>query len=251
MNQLAIISGVDIPIPELGLILHQPTIKEISYLESELEYFLILQLITFDRRILMARQDQDNSHLQNMSDFDIFMTLLMDPKAENSTSRQNTLINVFTIMFPGYTTQFLPTSIYLNNATTKHHVTVDTNNFNILRDIIKVVGGLTHDSAGENGNFNPKGEKAAKIAAKLMRGRQKAAANKSGGSQGILGRYVSVLVVGLHSMSLQDCLNLTVCQLYDLIERYSLYTGWDLDIRSRLAGATPDDKPEDWMKDIH
>ena len=42
MNSLAIVSGVDIPIPELGLVLHQPTIMEISYLESELEYFLIL-----------------------------------------------------------------------------------------------------------------------------------------------------------------------------------------------------------------
>jgi len=29
-----------------------------------------------------------------------------------------------------------------------------------------------------------------------------------------------------------------------------LYIGWDLDIRSRLAGASPDDKPDDWMKDI-
>ena len=95
MNPLAIVSGVDIPIPELGLVLHQPTIMEISYLESELEYFLILQLITFDRRILMARQDQDNSRLQNMSDFEIFMTLLMDPNSNNTASRQNTLINVF------------------------------------------------------------------------------------------------------------------------------------------------------------
>ena len=250
MNSLAIVSGVDIPIPELGLVLHQPTIMEISYLESELEYFLILQLITFDRRILMARQDQDNSRLQNMSDFEIFMTLLMDPNSNNAASRQNTLINVFTIMFPGYTTQFLPTSIYLNNATTKHHVTIDGSNFNTLKEIIKVVGGMSRDSAGENGNFNPKGEKAAKIAAKLMRGRQRAAEQKSS-SQGILGRYVSVLTVGLQSMSLRDCLNLTVCQLYDLIERYGLYTSWDLDIRSRLAGANPDDKPEDWMKDIH
>jgi hypothetical protein len=38
-------------------------------------------------------------------------------------------------------------------------------------------------------------------------------------------------------MSLNDMMNLTVYQLYDLIERYSLYTHWDIDIRSRLAGA--------------
>jgi hypothetical protein len=52
-------------------------------------------------------------------------------------------------------------------------------------------------------------------------------------------------------MSLTDCLNLTVYQLYDLIERYGLYISWDLDIRSRLAGGKPDSKPDDWMKNIH
>jgi hypothetical protein len=41
-------------------------------------------------------------------------------------------------------------------------------------------------------------------------------------------------------MSLEDCMNLTIYQLYDLVERYMLYVNWDMDIRSRLAGATPD-----------
>jgi hypothetical protein len=40
-------------------------------------------------------------------------------------------------------------------------------------------------------------------------------------------------------------------QLYDLIERYTLYMNWDLDIRSRLAGAKGDKPVENWMKLIH
>ena len=40
-------------------------------------------------------------------------------------------------------------------------------------------------------------------------------------------------------------------QLYDLIERYSLYTNWDIDLRIRLAGGKPDSQAEDWMKNIH
>jgi hypothetical protein len=35
------------------------------------------------------------------------------------------------------------------------------------------------------------------------------------------------------------------------MERYSLYMNWDLDIRSRMAGAQADSKPENWMKNIH
>jgi len=30
-----------------------------------------------------------------------------------------------------------------------------------------------------------------------------------------------------------------------------LYTNWDIDIRSRLAGAKPDSQPDNWMKNIH
>jgi len=52
-------------------------------------------------------------------------------------------------------------------------------------------------------------------------------------------------------MSLDDILDLTIYQLYDLVERYSLYMNWDIDIRSRLAGAKPDQKPDNWMKNIH
>ena len=52
-------------------------------------------------------------------------------------------------------------------------------------------------------------------------------------------------------MSLHDCVNLTMYQVYDLMERYSLYTAWDLDVRCRLAGGKPDTKPDDWTKNIH
>ena len=103
-----------------------------------------------------------------------------------------------------------------------------------------------------NSGFNPVGDKAKEIAQKLMRGRSRAAQQKGENpDSGILSRYVSILTVGLESMSLNDCLNLTIYQVYDLIERYGLYTAWDLDIKSRLAGGKPDSKPDDWMKSIH
>jgi hypothetical protein len=41
-------------------------------------------------------------------------------------------------------------------------------------------------------------------------------------------------------MSLEDCMNLTMYQLYDLVERYMLYVNWDMDIRCRLAGGKPE-----------
>ena len=84
-----------------------------------------------------------------------------------------------------------------------------------------------------------------------MRGRQRVAELKGENDVSIFSQYLSTLTVGLNSMSLEDCMNLTMYQLYDLIERYSLYINWDIDIRGRLAGAKSDKKVENWMKNIH
>ena len=128
---------------------------------------------------------------------------------------------------------------------------INDTNFEVLKKIIQEISGLNNTTGGQNAGFNPKGERAAKIAAKLMAARAKTMRAKGEKNSSILSRYVSILTVGLESMSLTDCLDLTVYQLYDLIERYSLYIGWDLDIKSRLAGGKPDSKPDDWMKNIH
>ena len=83
-----------------------------------------------------------------------------------------------------------------------------------------------------------------------MRGRQRVAELNGSANASIFSQYLSILSVGLQ-MSLQDLMDLTMYQLYDLVERYQLYISWDIDIRSRLAGAKPDDRPDNWMKNIH
>ena len=52
-------------------------------------------------------------------------------------------------------------------------------------------------------------------------------------------------------MSLKDTIELTMYQLYDLVERYMLYVNWDLDVKTRLAGGKPDKPVDNWMKQIH
>ena len=99
--------------------------------------------------------------------------------------------------------------------------------------------------------FNPANKKAQEIAKKLMRGREIVAAQKGNSNSSIFTQYVSILTVGLNSMSLKELTELTMFQLYDLIERYGLYTNWDLDIKQRLAGGKPEKQPDNWMKNIH
>jgi hypothetical protein len=53
-----------------------------------------------------------------------------------------------------------------------------------------------------------------------MRGRKRVAEIKGEANASIFSQYISALTVGLHSMSLQEIMDLTMFQLYDLIERY-------------------------------
>ena len=247
MDKAALMTGVNIPIPEIQAEIHQPSIKEISYLGEE-SYFLLLQLICFNKEAIIASNPQGELVLRAMNNFQIFMTLVGE-NAKNNGNYKNDLINLFQLFFPGFNVQFLPNGIFFNNTELKKNFTINENNFDNLQSIILQISGLSSMASGKNAQYNPRGEKAAKIAAKLMRGRSKAAGQKNEGT--ILDRYVSILTVGLNSMSLSECISMTIYQLFDLIERYGLYTAWDIDIRSRLAGGKPDDKPDDWMKSIH
>ena len=63
-------------------------------------------------------------------------------------------------------------------------------------------------------SFSRSGKKALKkareIAEKLMKGRQRVAAQKGEVNGSIFTRYVSILTIGLNSMSLSNVLNLTM-----------------------------------------
>ena len=247
MNKLQLMTGVDIPVPEFETSIHQPTILEISYI-GELEYFQAMQLLCFDKSTIIAANPKGTSNLVAMNNFEIFMTLIGGP---DGVEKQSAVLSVLTILFPKHKVQFLPRGLFFNNPSEGKSFTLDERNFDALRAVLNEISGMKNTTGGQNGTFNPVGKKSAEIAAKIMKGRQRAAAQQQNSSDGVLARYVSILTIGLNSMSLSECLNLTVYQLYDLIERYGLWVSWDLDIRSRLAGGKPDSKPDDWMKNIN
>lgn len=251
ISSLALITGVDIPAIEFQTVIHQPRIKEIAMV-GEQEYFAMLQLLCFNKATLLANNPQGSSSLAAMNNFQIFMTLVSDQRADPDGKNKIIIENVLSLFFQGYRLQWLPRSLYFNNSDKQHNFVVDENNFDKFQEYLNEASGIKGAQGGSDGSFNPVNEKAAKIAAKLMKGRARVAQSRGESGDGsVLTRYVSVLAIGLQSMSLEDCLNLTVFQLYDLIERYGLYISWDLDIRSRLAGGKPDSKPDDWMKNIH
>lgn len=238
--RLALMCGTDIPVPELQIAIHQPTIKEISYI-GEQEFFIGLQTLMINKNLL----PQGNSVLENTTNFQIFMTIM---KEQETKDKKEAVINLFQLIFPNIQVIFTPMSIILNKEGTQ--ILIDENSFEILQETIKQVF-CVNSGPMDQATFNPADEKAREIAEKLMRGRQRVAEQKGETNGSAFGRYLSILTIGLNAMPLSEAMNLTMYQMYDLVERYTLYLNWDLDIRTRLAGGKPDSKPDDWMKNIH
>lgn len=238
--RLALATGVDIPIPEFQTVIHQPTIKEISMV-GEQEFFTGIQLLSIQKTMYI----QDEVLLANTSNFQIFMAMINE---QQLAGKKASVVQTLSLLFPTSKIIFTPGSLIINSGEILS--TIDEGNFNILQQILQDMFCL---SKTDQQTFNPGDKKAKEIADRLMKARQQVAAAKAReqSDASSLGQYLSVLTIGVASMSLQDCINLTLYQLYDLIERYSLYTNWDLDIRSRLAGAKGDKPVENWMKPIH
>ena len=237
--KLALATGVDIPIPELQTIIHQPDITEISMI-GEKDFFTGIQLLCLNKKMYI----EDENLLQQTTNFQIFMTIVNEKQVAD---KKAAVLQVFTLLFPKAKVIFTPRSILLNSG--EINVTIDEENFEILQMLLQDMFCL---SKTDQSTFNPANKKAKEIADKLMRARQRVAQLKAKEEQGsMFGQYLSILTIGTSSMSLQDCCNLTMYQLYDLVERYNLYINWDIDIRSRMAGAKADKPLDNWMKNIH
>ncbi len=239
-TRLALMCGTDYPVPECQLTIHQPRIKEISFI-GESDFFSGVQCLCLHKSMFV----KDETLLADTNNFQIFMTIMSEKEA---IDKKVAVQQVCTLLFPKYKVIFTPRSMILNGD--GQHIQIDENNFNFLQEAISNICCLKTGPMDQQ-SFNPANAKAREIAEKLMRGRQRVAAQKGETNISIFSQYLSILTVGLGSMSLQDTTDLTMFQLYDLVERYMLYINWDMDIRTRLAGGKPDSQPDNWMKNIH
>ena len=239
-KRLALMCGTDIPVPECQLFIHQPRIKEIALI-GEADFFSGIQCLCLNKSMFV----KDETLLANTNNFQIFMTIMSEKEAAD---KKFAVQQVCTLLFPKYKIAFTPRSILVTGG--EQPIMIDENNFEFLQAAITDICCLKTGPMDQQA-FNPADAKAREIAEKLMRGRSRVAAQKGESNISIFSQYLSILTVGLSSMSLQKAMDLTMFQLYDLVERYMLYINWDMDIRSRLAGAKPEGQPDNWMKNIH
>ena len=238
--KLALITGADIPIPECQLVLHQPTIKEIAFM-GEHEFFVGVQTLTLHKSMFM---DKDKGVPESITNFQIFMTIV---NGKETADKKEIVKQLFLIIFPKYKVLFTPNSILFQDDNGNHMV--DASNFESLQEILRMVFCVNSTDMDKQA-FNPANDAAKEIAEKLMRGRQRVAAQSGENNHSIFSQYLSVLVIGTQ-LGFNELQTYTMYQIFDLMERYSLYTNWDIDLRCRLAGGKPDTHPDNWMKNIH
>ncbi len=239
-TRLSLMCGTDYPVPECQLFIHQPRIKEIALI-GESDFFSGIQCLCLNKSMFV----KDESLLADTNNFQIFMTIMQE---KGAADKKFAVQQVCTLLFPKHKTMFTPRSVLLSGE--GGSIMIDESNFEYLQQALTNICCLKTGPMDQQ-SFNPANSKAREIAEKLMRGRQRVAAQKGENNISIFSQYLSILTVGLSSMSLQEAMDLTMFQLYDLVERYMLYINWDMDVRCRLAGGKPENQPDNWMKNIH
>lgn len=236
--RLALMTGIEVPIPELQLTVHIPTIKDIAYM-GEQQFFLAVQYICLQKEFLV----QDEILLTSLSNFQVLMKVL-----EQSKDKKTVIITLLKLLFPDYAAVITKNSIIL--TTTDKTVLIDNNNFVVFQEVIREILCVNSLFQGENVIYNPGNKRAKEIADKLMRNRQKVAQQKGKNNESVLTRYISILTVA-KIISLEECGSLNMFQLFDLMERYTSFVEWDTDLKIRLAGGKPEKQIESWMRELH
>ena len=223
--------------------IHQPTIREIAYINEE-NFFIGCSLLCFDKEQLTTK---DRNNLSSQSNFDIIMSIMLDKQMGRENGESAFLI--LTMIFPKYQIQLSKQAIILIDEEQKPHF-LNNDNFSDFQRILTDMFCLK--SKEKEYNFG-KGKMSQQIADKLKERDKRLKELKPANEKiAVFSRFVSILAVG-ESKDMNQLFNYTVYQLFDEYDRFILKDAWDSYVSIILAGGKPDsqEQPENWKKDIH
>ena len=247
LNKLALITGSDIKF-ENQFLIHSPTILELSENNiTENMFFKVLKLLTITKEDMEVQDEKIN----NLSNFHLLLGVIFNEKFPE-TDRID-FFNVLELLLKDYIISISENGFILNDKNKEENFYIlDAENFNIFQKYIKKIFCMDKifSSQQAKDEYNPAGERAKRIAEQLKQ-RHKTLAEKEEKKQdeniSILANYMSILAIGI-PCDICQLKNITIYQLYELLNRYSLYYNYDLDVRCKLAGSTDKSEVENWMK---
>lgn len=233
LDEFQLISGIDVPILELGITLHQPRLKEIAML-GEQQYFLALSIFKMTKDALKINKE-------NVTNWQILQEAL-GQKIEG-VDNPRVLITNFLQLFLISKLTLGPKSIIIE--TTEGFQNVEPEQFDIFQKTISEIGGASLLTPAQE-EFKPRNKRAAEIAEKMKKARARLAAQQpQSKSSSFIAKYIKIVGIGT-SNSFNDIMNMTILQLNDLTQMYLSWESYDLEVKSRLAGGKSDDKLIHW-----
>ena len=235
IDELQIITGIDIAVDELKLVFHQPKVAEIARI-GEQNYFLALSITHMSPKQLGIKTPEVTS-------WQIFQESINQQLPGVKSTR--ILIQNFLQLFITERVNLGPRSIMIDQGELGI-LNIENDNFDLFQEVICLLGGYSLLSPAEE-QFNPKNKRAAEIAEKMKAARARIAKQKPQSTgDGFIAKYVRAVVTRTAN-SLEDVGKMTLLQLNSILKTYLNWEEYDLDVRSRLAGAKNDNPLEHWL----
>ena len=242
LDPLLLQTGIDIPFSQARLTIHQPKLREISYV-GEINFLIGAQFLLFDKNNLSS---EDNLNLDSQSNFNIFMSVMSS--REKAIHKTNALM-VLALLFPEAKLIIEADKILLQLE--NFSSSINETNFNEFQNIIAQMFCL--GEAGNDNDYNPGDALAKRIAEKIKKGKQKKSKLKPEDMEGergsIYGKYISILSVGLKKDK-NELSDYTIPQILDEFQRFVLKQNFDVYFKAKLAGAKDLEEVKNWMEDL-
>ena len=123
--RLALLTGIDIPVPECQLTIHPPSIREIALIGDK-EFFTGVQCLCLYKSMFV----EDKNALSNINNFQIFMMIMQEKEAKDKKIATQ---QVLTLLFPKYNVLFTPRSL-LFQQDGQEAIIIDEGNFELLQE---------------------------------------------------------------------------------------------------------------------
>lgn len=238
------LSGQSVPIKSCNVIITQPTIKQIvAFGESD---FLLAANFLGKPESHISKIREENPDLSKYTDYQIYMALIRQDESLHKC------INIFfNLVFPDYKIEFGDDLGFIQNE--KRLGMVNPFNFDDFKKIIKELF-LSSKLNGQK-DYNPANKKAAEIAKKFAKAREKIQKTKGDIDESVtlFGTYTSVLSVGMR-MNLNVLYEYTPFQIYNIFSRYWKKVNSDFYQKvstTPMMDVSKMEEPDDWSANIY
>lgn len=263
IDKLLLETGSKIYIDEIKTYIVQPTIRDISeIIQGEKQFLILLSYICktiIDIDELKQNDDLTEEDIEMFSQISSFEYLLGLMVKQPYIFLY--LVQLLKLFFPNYTWELKndDNNVYINmidtnkvNQNTEEEnkdegFQINKENYDLIIKYIEKIVNLNFDK--QEDDYNPINEKAREIAEKLKESHKKLQELKSQNGEDYFYAKVINLLRGTGYFDMQTLLDMTIYQLVQTYQRFSLYDGRQIQTIYHAAGAEIKDFI-DWTQEI-